>query len=262
MSTIRGYTQSNYYDGMNTDFDQYNQNVNSFLSGISINNNVNNASNDAFSLADYAMIKNGSYKKLLKAYYKKEKTDGASGNRDSSQKLQLMVGNSNAMAKSVSNLMKSSLWESKLIKTKDEKTGEEIEKEDYDWNGIIKSMKSFVENYNKTVEAAAESNTKEVLRNAVWMTKTTSVSEGMLEKVGITIGSGNKLELDEEKLKEADINTLKNLFAGYNSYASKIYDKAQAITIAAARSRGSYNKSGKYSDVMSSILPSDFDKKE
>ena len=42
--------------------------------------------------------------------------------------------------------MKDSLWEKKQIKTKDEKTGEETTKEDYDWDSITKAVKSFVDN--------------------------------------------------------------------------------------------------------------------
>lgn len=48
----------------------------------------------------------------------------------------------------------------KKIKKKDEKTGEEIEVEDYDWDKITKAVKSFVEDYNDVVKEAGESNTK------------------------------------------------------------------------------------------------------
>ena len=77
-----------------------------------------------------------------------------------------------------------------------------------------------------------------------------------------TVGADNKLEVDEDKLKEADIGTLKDLFTGHNSYASKMNDKAHSITNAAARAGGAYNSSGRYSDYLSSILPSNIDKKE
>ncbi len=36
----------------------------------------------------------------------------------------------------------------------------------------------------------------------------------LLLKVGITIGKGNKLELDEDALKKANISTLKSLLMG------------------------------------------------
>ena len=72
MSTIREYAgSSNYYD------DSYvtkNKNyANAFLSGLS----TPTTNSGDFSLSDYAMIKKGTYGKLLKAYYAKEKTEKA-----------------------------------------------------------------------------------------------------------------------------------------------------------------------------------------
>jgi len=55
---------------------------------------------------------------------------------------------------------------------------------------------------------------------------------------------------------------LKSVFTGYNSFASKVYDKAQSMTNAAARAGGTYTSTGNYSDVLASILPSNIDKKE
>lgn len=42
----------------------------------------------------------------------------------------------------------------------------------------------------------------------------TDKNSNMLAKIGITIGKGNKLELDEDALKQADISSLKTVFAG------------------------------------------------
>ena len=72
------------------------------------------------------------------------------------------------------------------------------------------------------------------------MTKTTKSTERLLERVGISVGADNKLELDEDAIKKADISTLKSVFTGYNSFASKVYDKAQSMTNAAARAGGTY----------------------
>ena len=64
--------------------------------------------------------------------------------------------------------MKDSLWQKKTITEKDEKSGETVTKEDYDWKAITKALKSFVNDYNTTIESAGESDTKDVLRNVVW----------------------------------------------------------------------------------------------
>ena len=47
-----------------------------------------------------------------------------------------------------------------------------------------------------------------------WMTKTTKSTESLLERAGISVGADNKLELDEDALKKADISTLKSIFTG------------------------------------------------
>ena len=75
------------------------------------------------------------------------------------QKLTLMKTSADSLKKSADALNDSSLC-GKKIKKKDEKTGEEIGVEDYDWDKITKAVKSFVEDYNDVVKEAGESNTK------------------------------------------------------------------------------------------------------
>ena len=87
------------------------------------------------------------------------------------QKSTLMKSGADALKKSADALNNDELWEKKKIKKKDEKTGKEIKVEDYDWEAITKAVKSFVEDYNDVVEQAGNSNSKDVLRSAVWMTE-------------------------------------------------------------------------------------------
>lgn len=151
-------------------------------------------------VSDYAMIKNGSYGKLMKAYYAKQDADKLSQFGDSSKTLTLMRSSADSLKKSAEVLGDVSLYEKKKFKKKDEETGEEIEVEDYDWDAITKAVKTFVDDYNSVVEQAGNSETKNVLRNAAWMTGITEKAGNLLSKVGITIGKGNKLEFDEEGL--------------------------------------------------------------
>jgi hypothetical protein len=226
-------------------------------------------------VSDYAMIKNGSYGKLMKAYYANQDANKLSQTGDSSKTLMLMRSNADSLKKSAEALSDASLYEKKKFKKKDEETGEEIEVEDYDWDAITKAVKSFVEDYNSVVEQAGNSETKNVLRNAAWMTEITGKAGNLLSKVGITVGKGNKLEFDEETLKKKttlanssiefdNISTLKSLFTGYGSFADKIAQKASAISSAAARTKGVdkiYNKQGAYSDTISKLFESTIDKK-
>ena len=214
----------------------------------------------AISLSDYAAIKNGSYGKLLKAYYAKQDAEKAVTAGDSVHKSTLMKNGADTLKKSADTLNNDALWEKKKLKKKDETTGEEIEVEDYDWDSITKAVKSFVKDYNDVVEQAGNSDSKDVLRNAVWLTGMTGATGKTLSKIGITIGKGNKLELDEDTLKKSDISTLKTLFSGYNSFADKVSVKANSIMNAAARSCGTYKVNGKYSDALSELVSSKVDK--
>ena len=217
-------------------------------------------------LSDYASIKNGSYGKLMKAYYAKTDADNASLTGDSAQKLTLMRSSADSLKKSADALNNSSLWEKKKITKTDKETGEEIEVEDYDWDAITKAVKSFIDDYNSVVEAAGSSDAKNILRNAAWMTGITDKAQNLLSQVGITVGKGNKLELDEDALKKANVTTLKSLFTDYGSFADKISQKTDSISKAAAnaaaRARGAtYTSSGSYSDTLSKLLSGKVDEK-
>lgn len=197
-----------------------------------------------FSLGDYAAIKNGSYKKLLKAYYAKQDAEKSAVSGDYMKKSALMKSSADALKKSANALNNDALWE---------------KKEDYDWDAITKAVKSFVEDYNNVVELAGNSDSKDVLRNAVWMTGLADTNSNLLSKIGITVGKGNQMELDEDTLKKADISTLKTLFSGHNSLADKMATKANSIANAAARTSGIYKSNGTYSNALSEFASSKVD---
>ena len=63
MSTIREYDGSNdYFDDSYAS--KYKNYSNAFLEGLSVSSD----NSSAFNLSDYAMIKNGTYGKLMRAY--------------------------------------------------------------------------------------------------------------------------------------------------------------------------------------------------
>ena len=163
------------------------------------------------------------------------------------------------MHQSANALNNEALWEKKQITKKDEKTGEEITIEDYDWDAITKTVKSFVDDYNSVVKLAGNSDSKDVLRNAVWMTGMTEANDNLLSKAGITVGKGNQMELNEDVLKKADIRTLKTLFTGHNSLADKIDAKANSISNAAARISGTYKSNGTYYNALAELASSKVD---
>ncbi len=205
---------------------------------------------DGINLSDYALIKSGSYGKLLKAYYAKQDETDATASEDATKKSSQMKAAADSLKQSAAALGRASLWEKKKTVTKDEATGAETEKGDYDYEAITKAVNAFVKDYNAVISLAGDSDTKDVLRNAAWMTGMTDTMEKLLSDVGISLGEDNKLSLDEDKLKKANINTLKTLFTGYGSFADKVASKAGTIGNAAARVAGTYNSRGTYTNVL------------
>lgn len=202
--------------------------------------NTQQANNTGFSLTDYMSIKSGTYGKLLKAYYKKQDADDAVDETEKKQ-LTVMKNSADNLRNAALDLMDEDLFEKKKIKVKDEKTGEETEKEDYDWDAITKAVKAFADSYNSVIGSAGESDNTGVLRIGTWLTSLTESNSNLLAKVGITVGSDNTLKVDEDALKKADISTLKLLFQGVNSYADKVVRKASQMASAATQV---VNKSG------------------
>jgi hypothetical protein len=217
------------------------------------------SSSTGLDLTDYAAIKNGSYGKLMKAYYKNQEASKTSESGDSKQTLTLMKSSATALQSSTTALMDESLWEKKLVKKTDETTGEVTEEEDYDWDAITKAVKNFVSDYNTVIGKAADSETKDILRSAARMTSVSAEMSKLLNQVGITIGSDNKLEVDEEKLKSASVGTLKTLFTGSHSFADKMSQKATAISRAASGTSNTYTVDATYSNTLSTLVSGTID---
>ena len=215
----------------------------------------------SFSLSDYASIKNGSYGKLVKSYYRNEENEKAAATSEkSSANLASVRSGADSLKSAADALSDPKLWEKKKIKTKNEETGEEEEKEDYDWDAITKAVNSFADAYNSVIGSSGNSDSKDVLRNASWMVGDTEKTAKLLEKVGIEVGSDNKLTVNEDKLKEANVGTLKLLFNGHNSFADKVSAKASGISRAAAKTAATYTKDGTWSGTLNSVVGSQIKK--
>lgn len=231
----------------------------SLFSGLSTN-----VQNSSFSLSDYASIKNGSYFKVMKAYYGKDgngnsvagqngldasvkgaSTDNAAVNSNISSKASELMKSTQALWTSG----KDSIFEKKDIVTKDEQ-GNETKTYDYDREGIAKAVNSFAKDYNNMIDAAMKSRNTNVISKATDMVMQSLRTEKYLNKVGITIGEDNKLSVDETKLKSADIASLKSLFSGAGSYAYDVQSKASYMNTYAkedaAKTSGLYSPAATY----------------
>lgn len=214
----------------------------------------------SFSLVDYATIKNGSYTKLMKAYYGQNSSAVSSSvnkivsgsSKDESKTITALKSASDSLKKAADELLetgKDSVFNQKDITVKDE-NGVETTEKGYDTDAIYKKVSAFVDAYNKVLSSAGDSNNTRVLSTAANMTTQTVAHEDMLGKIGITIGEDNKLSIDEKAFKEADMTSVKSMMNGVGSYAYGIQTKASFINMYAkedaARTSGLYAQNALY----------------
>lgn len=206
-------------------------------------------------------IRNGSYHKLLKSYYANVGSDSTSDTgsvkTDNVQDTAAEKLNGAAVRDEAADLVdlaaalrNTSLWEKKSVTDKEGTVAKEYDKE-----AIYKAVYEFVSGYNMLLDKTAKSNDNSILRTASSMTYYTKANQSLLKDMGITIGSDNRLSIDEDKFKQADMAIAKSAFSGSNSYgqtisknASSVYSSAVA-QIAKLDSATTYSSSGKYSYV-------------
>ena len=214
-------------------------------------------------LAEYASIRNGSYYKLAKAYYGQTKKDSTSGTKTSSnetvaaatrkeqaQALNEVKSSSDSLAESLDKLMskgKDSVFQKVAKNGNDGKTTEE-----YNADKIYEAVSSFVKDYNATYDAAKDSTVSSISSTARSMYNSTKANEKLLAEAGITLGSDNRLKLDEETFRNADMTKVQSLFSGNGSYGYNLKVNASYASLSAtnaANQNGLYTSSGKYTDL-------------
>ena len=205
---------------------------NYFSDLFGLGNSSSSSNNDPFgiNLADYASIKNGSYRKLLAANYAKtQEEEGTSSSSSSTVKdsKQTLTSISDA----ASDLQKSISTVSSLFKTEKDENGRSVV--NYDEDKMYKALKDFVNNYNSLLDEAGNAESTSLLRTATSLVSFTKANEKALESVGISVGSDNKLSIDEDKFKEASKSSVQSLFQSTGGYAYQVDAKASSLKITA-----------------------------
>ncbi len=111
---------------------------------------------------------------------------------------------------------------------------------------FIKSVKSFAENYNNTVNTLKESDNYVAVSSGINMVNTTRSYSASLERAGITVNDDNTLTVDENVLKN-NISHAKSMFEGRYSFGGKMSKKAsdlQTISKLSGNGAGIYNRYG------------------
>lgn len=220
----------------------------------------NGSSNNSMSnfLTDYAAIRNGSYYKLMKAYYggndkisslvdKDDSKSAKAAEKEENKKLTRIQESANGLKEAADALASTG---SKSVFKLVEKTDEEGKKyQDYDTDAIYKQVKKFVDEYNSLIDNADDT-TSDTIEKAVKNLMTTTMSNvKLLSKVGITINKDSRLSISEDTFKKADMNNVKSLFQGRNSYAYQASARASMVDYAVTREASkanTYNRNGGY----------------
>ena len=178
-------------------------------------------------LGDYALIQSGAYKKLLNAYYNKQDSEDTAQTKAEKINLTTAGSDANGLNAEITKL---------LEKGVNDENREEIKE----------GLKSVIEKYNSVIDSSSNVDDVKVLRQALWMTQDTSALAASLSDVGITVGSNNKLSLDETKFDKAQLSSLNTVLSGRNSYFGKLADRSAALSSAAGNAVSGSSSSSLY----------------
>lgn len=214
-------------------------------------------------LSDYASIKNGSYGKLMKAYYAKDAADKVASTGKDTETKKKSISTAADSAKTLSEIEKAAdamkeSADSLLVKGSKSVFRKKNEKatvsEEYDTDAIYKAVSGFVTDYNDLLSKTSAASSKNLQSKADTLVAVTSANAKLLSRVGITVNSDSSLSLDEEVFKKSDMGTVKNLFGTTGAYGYKVSAQASMIDYTAAKEStrsNTYTANGTYSNVYS-----------
>lgn len=199
------------------------------------------------SIGTYKSIKNGSYGKLLNAYYdkvgkperteSKGKTNVKKTEVEDQKKLMSSIKiKANELTSSAAEL--ATTGSKSLFKDKDGDTKEAVSK-----------IEDFVEDYNNTITAAKKSTDNRTNSRVSAMVENTENYKSKLSTIGISLKEDNTLSIDKDKLGKASMDDLKSVFNGVGSFAATTAQRAarvQAQASLASTTSSSYTASGRY----------------
>ena len=194
-------------------------------------------------ISDYASIKNGSYGKLMKAYYGSSQSSSVSATSTSSSaksstsnmldrileekrnpKVSKDTQEANAnLTSGLSNLNTSLSTLRKDSTYTDTANGASAA------DKVVAAVKAYVSDYNDVVSAAKGSTLTSKTAYVANMMSNTAANADKLAEIGITVNSNGTIDLDEGTLKKAGIDKVQELFSAKDitSYGSTVASRVQ-----------------------------------
>ncbi len=221
---------------------------------------MGNANASFFS--DYASIRNGSYRRLLKAYYGRNNSSGTtSGSNGSTSnvldrileekkhpKLSAKTSEANSKLESgipkLTNAVKTLQNDSTYTASEDGKKSAQ--------DNVVSALKNFVTEYNDVVNAAKQSTLSSKTSHVAGMMKSTAANADKLREIGIAVNANGTLQFVEGQAKRADISKVQDLFSKKDSmsYGSTVLSRLQFAGVTAGTA-GSTTTEDKVSSVTS-----------
>lgn len=190
-------------------------------------------------LGDYAMIKNGSYGRLMKAYYAEAKagsTTTSSGKSNSSNVLDKILEekrhpkvSKEAQEANASLTSGLSSLKTSVSALQNSKTYTDTENGKSAADKVSSALKAFVSDYNDVVTAAKNSTLTNKTAYVANMMNSTAANADALAELGIEIRSNGTLQYNDVKLKAEDVSKAQELFSSKNilSYGSTVASRLQ-----------------------------------
>ncbi len=202
-------------------------------------------------LSDYAAIKNGSYGKLMKAYY------AETGSSSEVSSVVSSKTSTSTSADTTETLGKMQTATDDLKESADAllENGTKSLFKEADATKIYDSVKAFVDDYNSVLDVADITNSTSILKRVTNMVANTESYESSLREIGITINDDNSLTVDKEKFLAADMDKVKALFNKTGSFGYVTSAQSSLINYAAnneASKANTYSVSGSYANNYSS----------
>lgn len=202
-------------------------------------------------LSDYASIKNGSYGKMMKSYYAKQKAIEEEDDEEAAKKKSKTTKDA-ASASAAKKFYDTASGMSSLNYSAD------------NIDELYDKVSAFVKDYNSMMKNASKSKNASVQAQADALNDYTYQNYKLFAKVGITMNADRTLSIDEDTLKKVNektgatnVPTLTTLFKGIGSFADKAADRASKIYRVAGDGEAVTSAKAKYAGTTGSISSSD-----
>lgn len=226
---------------------------------MNVNQNFFGGMGNTSFFSDYASIRNGSYRRLLKAYYGgNNQSSTTAGTRKTSNVLeQILEERKNPKVSEQTKEANSKLTSGiptltnavKALQNDTTYTDSEDGKKSAQ-DKMVSALKTYVSEYNDVVNAAKKSTLSNKTSHIASMMKSTTENADKLKEIGISVNANGTLQFIEGQAKHADISKVQDLFSAKNSmsYGSTVMSRLQFAGITSGTTSSTKNE-----DTVSSV---------